>query len=210
MKYFETLPKLITTDYKNNAILLTNIMARAEIIPALLNNPLIFYSYDIQEGDSPEIIAHKYYGDSYRYWLVLFANQILDPQFEWPLTSQQFNIYLTDKYYSAANSNSTTVLSYTQGTIQEYRKTITTYDAASLETTSKTIIIDQSTYNTTQPTSITQSFSDGNSVTQTITKTPVSIYDYEIEKNESRRNIKLINSNYASDFEKQLTSLMRS
>jgi len=208
MKYFETLPKVITTDYRNNAILLTNIMARAEIIPALLNNPLIFYSYDIQDGDSPEVIAHKYYGDSYRYWLVLFANQILDPQFEWPLTSQQFELYLNDKYSAAANSS--TVLSYTQGTVQEYRKTIATYDPASLETTTRTIVIDVFTYNTTQTGTVTQSFSDGNYVTQTTTKTPVSIYDYEIEKNEAKRNIKLINSEYASDFEKQLTSLMGS
>ena len=208
MKYFETLPKVITTDYRNNALLLTNIMARAEIIPALLSNPLIFYSYDIQEGDSPEIIAHKYYGDSYRYWLVLFANQILDPQFEWPLTSQQFDLYLNDKYSAAANSS--TVLSYTQSTIQEYRKSITTYDPVSLETTTKTIVIDQSTYNTTQTGTVTQSFSDGTSVTQTTTKTAVSIYDYEIEKNEEKRNIKLINSDYASDFEKQFTSLMGS
>ena len=208
MKYFETLPKVITTDYRNNALLLTNIMARAEIIPALLSNPLIFYSYDIQEGDSPEIIAHKYYGDSYRYWLVLFANQILDPQFEWPLTSQQFDLYLNDKYSAAANSS--TVLSYTQSTIQEYRKSITTYDPVSLETTTKTIVIDQSTYDTTQTGTVTQSFSNGNYVTQTTTKTAVSIYDYEIEKNEEKRNIKLINSDYASDFEKQFTSLMGS
>jgi hypothetical protein len=183
-------------------------MARVEIIPSLLKNPLLFYNYDIQESDRPEIIADKYYNDSYRYWMVLYANQIFDAQSEWPLTSQQFDIYLNDKYGDAANANSSTVLSYTQSTIQEYTKTITTIDSVSSTTTSKTIIIDQNTYNTTLTGTTTQNFPDGSSVTQIVTTTPVNIYDYEVQQNEAKRNINLINKNYAPDFEKQLASLM--
>ena len=76
MLYFNSIPKILTPDVNGEGILLTNLMARSEIIPSLLNNPMMFYKYDIQEGDTPEIIADKYYGDSYRYWIVLFANQI--------------------------------------------------------------------------------------------------------------------------------------
>jgi len=206
MLYFKSFNKVISTDYKNNLILLTNLLQRVEVIPQLLSNPLIFYSYDIQEGDTPEIIANKYYGDPYRYWLVLFANQIMDPQWQWPLTSQQFSLYLNDKYSSVAGSN--TVLSYTQSTIYQYNKTITTTDSISSNTTSVTIVVDQPTYLLTQTGTTTQTFSDGNSVTETITKNPVSIYDYEISVNEAKRNIQLINKNYASDFEKQLQSLL--
>jgi len=206
MLYFKSFNKVISTDYKNNLILLTNLLQRVEVIPQLLSNPLIFYSYDIQEGDTPEIIANKYYGDPYRYWLVLFANQIMDPQWQWPLTSQQFSLYLNDKYSSVAGIN--TVLSYTQSTIYQYNKTITTTDSISSNTTSVTIVVDQPTYLLTQTGTTTQTFSDGNSVTETITKNPVSIYDYEISVNEAKRNIQLINKNYASDFEKQLQSLL--
>jgi hypothetical protein len=60
----------------------------------------LYYTYDIQEGDTPEIIAHKYYGDSYRYWIVLFANELLDPQWDWPMTYKMFEQYLADKYPS--------------------------------------------------------------------------------------------------------------
>ena len=134
MKYFNSFQKVITTDYNNNAILLTNLMQRVEVIPSLLQNPLVFYSYDVQESDTPEIIADKYYGDPYRYWLVLFANQITDPQWQWPLTSQQFSLYLNDKYSAAAGN--TSVLSYTQGTISQYNKTITTTDSITSNTTS--------------------------------------------------------------------------
>ena len=97
MLYFDTLPKVITLDPNNNPILVTNLLTRASILQNLLVNPQLFYSYDIQDGDTPEIVAAKYYGDSYRYWLVLFANQILDPQWQWPLSSQQFQAYINDK-----------------------------------------------------------------------------------------------------------------
>ncbi len=94
MLYFNTLPKILTNDNKNNAIVLTNLLARAELVQNLMTNPLMFYEYNIQDGDTPDIVASKYYGDSYRYWLVLFSNQILDPQWDWPLSSQQFTLYL--------------------------------------------------------------------------------------------------------------------
>ena len=77
MKYFNTLPQIITTNYNGGAIVLTNLLARANIVPENLKSPLLYYTYDIQEGDTPEIIAHKYYDNMYRYWIVLMVNQII-------------------------------------------------------------------------------------------------------------------------------------
>ena len=207
MLYFDTFPLVVASDYKNNAILLTNLMARVEIIPSLLRNPLLFYSYDLKESDRPDILAHKYYDDSNKYWMVLYANEIMDPLYDWPLTSQQFDAYLKNKYSAAAGGDAF-VLTYTTSTVQEYRKIITTYDSTSLETTIKTVVVDLTTYNSITTGSITQTFSSGASVTRTISKTPVSIYDYEIELNEAKQNIKLINSSYSNQLEKDLKTLM--
>jgi hypothetical protein len=139
--------------------------------------------------------------------MVLYANEIMDPLYDWPLTSQQFDAYLKDKYSQAAGGDAF-VLTYTTSTIQEYRKTITTYDSTSLQTTTKTVVVDLTTYNSTTTGSITQTFSSGASVTRTISKTPVSIYDYEIELNEAKQNIKLINSSYSNQLENDLKTLM--
>ena len=207
MLYFDTFPLVVASDYKNNAILLTNLMARVEIIPSLLRNPLLFYSYDLKESDRPDILAHKYYDDSNKYWMILYANEIMDPLYDWPLTSQQFDAYLKNKYSEAAGGDAF-VLTYTTSTVQEYRKTITTYDSTSLETTSKTVVVDLTTYNSITTGSITQTFSSGASVTRTISKTAVSIYDYEIELNEAKQNIKLINSSYSNQLENDLKTLM--
>ena len=207
MLYFDTFPLVVASDYKNNAILLTNLMARVDIIPSLLKNPLLFYSYDLQESDRPDILAHKYYDDSNKYWMVLYANEIMDPLYDWPLTSQQFDAYLKNKYSEAAGGDAF-VLSYTTSTVQEYRKIVTTYDSTSLETTIKTVVVDLTTYNSITAVSTTQTFSSGASVTRTLSKSAVSIYDYELELNEAKQSIKLINSAYSNQLEKDLKTLM--
>jgi len=210
MFYFNSFPKVITTDYKGNGILLTNIIKRVNIIPALISNPLLNYNYDLQEGDTPDIVAHKYYGDSYRYWLPLFANSIINPQWQWPMSSGVFDSYIQNKYAeAAAAANVASVLEYTQSTVYQYTKTIETIDGASLNVTKTTIVIDEPTYNSTNTGITTSTFPSGTTVSQTVTKNVVSIYDYELEQNESNRSINLINSIYTSQIESQFASLMK-
>lgn len=211
------MPKIATIDYVGNKIVLTNLMVRTEIIPSLLNNPLLFYSYDIQDGDTPEIIADKYYGDSYRYWIVLFANQIIDPQWNWPMNQNLFNDYILDKYKSStANSlnisantvTSSQVLAYTQSNIQNYVKTIITIDSSTNELTTSIYYIDSTAYALVQENTSTGAFSSGAQVTQTVSKYTETIYEYETRLNETNRNINLVNSSYVSQFESQFQSLL--
>ena len=210
MFYFNSFPKIITTDYNNNGIVLTNIIKRVNIIPSLLNNPLLNYSYDLQEGDTPDIVANKYYGDSYRYWLPLFSNNIINPQWQWPMSSGVFDSYIQNKYAdAAAAANVVSVLEYTQSTVYQYTKTIETIDGTTLNVTKTTIVIDQPTYDSTVPGITTSTFPGGATVSQTVTTNVVSIYDYELEQNESNRSINLINSIYTSQIESQFASLMK-
>jgi hypothetical protein len=217
MKYFETLPKIATIDYVGNKIVLTNLMIRSEIIPSLLNNTTLFYSYDIQDGDTPEMIANKYYGDPYRYWIVLFANNLIDPQWDWPMSQNLFGNYIIDKYTNAtANSlsipaNTVTikeVTAYTQSTIQNYIKSVSTFDSMSSESNTIIYLIDQAAYINVTPSTTVATFPDGTQGVKTITAYTQTIYDYEVEHNENNRNINLINSIYVPQFESQFKSLM--
>lgn len=211
------MPKIATIDYVGNKIVLTNLMIRTEIIPSLLNNPLLFYVYNIQDGDTPEIIADKYYGDPYRYWIVLFANEIIDPQWQWPMNQNLFNDYIIDKYKNdTANSlnisaNTVTpgqVLAYTQGNIENYVKTVITIDSSTNESNTSTYYIDSTAYNLVQENTITKGFSTGAEVTQIVKKYTETIYDYEVRQNELNRTINLVNSIYVSQFESQFQSLL--
>lgn len=198
MQYFKTLPKIIKTDDNSVSILMTNLMARASIIPELLKNPLVYYEYNIQEGDTPETIAYKYYGDSYRYWIVLFANQVLDPQWGWPMSNDVFEAYLLNKYGPEFQINSE---------IHHYEEIDTQYDSSTLTTTVNTTIIDEDTYDNLVTSTTSYSLPTGN-VTISVSKKAVNYYDYELEQNEKNRSIKLLNVNYVGTVESQLESLM--
>jgi hypothetical protein len=197
MQYFDTLPKIIKTDANRISVIMTDLMARCSIIPEILKNPMVYYDYDVQDGDTPEIVAYKYYGDSYRYWVVLFANQITDPQWDWPLSSNNFDAYIANKYQSFDP--------YSE--IHHYEKVITQYDASTQINTIKNIIIDKNTYDNLSFSIITYNLPTGN-VTITTEKSAVSFYDYELNLNESKRNIKILNSIYVEQLEKQFTELM--
>jgi hypothetical protein len=196
MQYFDTLPKIIKTS-DGVSIVMTDLMARCSIIPEILKNPLLYYDYDVQDGDTPEIVAYKYYGNSYRYWVVLFANEITDPQWDWPMSSTVFDEFIANKYQSF-NPYST---------IHHYEKNITQYDSNTQVTTVKNITIDENTYNSLNPGVVTYTLNTGD-VTVTTTKTAVTYYDYEVQLNESKRNIRLINANYVDQLEAQFQELM--
>ncbi len=197
MKYFEQLPKVLMTDKKGVSTLYTNLMARASIIKELLNNPVLFYSYDIQDGDTPEIVADKFYGDGYRFWLILFANEMLDPQWDWPLNSTNFNVYLDDKYQDFDP--------YT--TIYEYQKIVSIYDTATKTTTVEKFSVDENTYDSLLNSTNTYNFPSSSSVV-TISKNIKTYFEYEVENNERKRSIKLLKKEYATQIENELKSLM--
>jgi hypothetical protein len=198
MRYFQQLPKIVYTDPNTGIKSVTiDLLPRSSIIQTLLANPLLYYNYDVQEGDTPEIVADKYYGDSYRYWLILYANQMLDPQWSWPLSYAQFNVYMNDKY---SNTD-------VYATVYEYQKIVTKYDANSQATTTDTFVIDENDYNLLFPYNTTVNTITG-PVGIKVTKNAQSIYDYELQVNENKRNIQIINKLYANQIESEFKSLM--
>ena len=198
MQYFDTLPKIVQYDSKGTARIFTNLLARASVIPELLKNPALYYQYDIQDGDTPEIVAHKYYGDSYRYWIVLFVNEILDPQWGWPLSQKDFIAYINKKY-----NGSTSIYS----DAHHYEKILTQYDYGTNITTTNKVIVDEDTYNSIVPQTNNFSLPTGQ-VSITVGKSAISIYDYELDLNEQKRNIRLLNTAYTNQVEEEFKKLM--
>jgi hypothetical protein len=214
MYYFDTLPKIITPDQNGYPILMTNLLARAALVQELINNPMQFYEYAIQEGDTPEIVADKYYGDPFKYWIVLFSNQILDPIWEWPMPYESFLKYLDSKYATEAADAGQTPFEYTNTTVYEYKKIITTTEIYTGTETIKEVSITQSDYNTLSESTVTYDIpyppvANGTQCIVSTTKNIITLYDYEEDLNESKRQIKLLNEFYVSEMEEQLKLLMR-
>ena len=208
MQYFDTLPKIVVTNNDGISTIMTNLMTRASIIPSIFKNPLVYYGYDIQEGDTPEIIAHKYYDDSYRYWVVLFANQLLDPQWDWPIPYTDFQKYIESKYeYDSVTHNWNVLNPYE--TVHHYEKIITQVDGGTNTTTVNKVVVDEAGYADVEASLGTTSYHlPTGTVTITISGNIVNYYDYEFELNESKRSIKLLNQIYVDQLENELKKLM--
>lgn len=78
----------------------TNIFHRMGYIKDVLNNVSSYYLYEIQDGDTPEVLAEKVYGDAGAGWMIIYANNIVDPQWDWPVDDETFKNFIISKYGS--------------------------------------------------------------------------------------------------------------
>lgn len=202
-KYLDFFPKirydLTGTIYSTNFNTVTNILFRIGMVKEYLNNTSAYYEYVIVEGDKPEILAEKVYGDAQAHWIILLANDIVDPQYDWPLGYDEFNNYIIGKYGSVANAKTT---------IHHYEKVITRENSAADQTFTYryNIDYDEKANNVTVPYDTYLSLPDeqsyityeiaGKTVTESIFRNSVTNYDYEVDLNESKRNIKIIKAAY--------------
>ena len=97
--YFSNFP-LMGYDIKGDKSykLVVDILRRVKLRANLKNGMFIFDNYDVKEGETPETVAFKWFGDSEYHWVILMTNNITDRYYEWPLTQPQFQLHLEDKY----------------------------------------------------------------------------------------------------------------
>ena len=107
MSYFNQFP-LMAYDVKGdkNYKLLPNILKRVKLRSGLRSGAFLFDNYDVKDGERPEDIAFKLYGDAELHCVVLMTNNITDRYYQWPLSQPQFQEYITDKY-GAGNEDAT-------------------------------------------------------------------------------------------------------
>ena len=53
---------------------------------------------NIQDGDRPEMVAYKLYGNSSFHWVLLIFNEIINSYYGWPLSRQDFDNFVNNKY----------------------------------------------------------------------------------------------------------------
>ena len=97
--YFQNFP-LIPYDSVGNGQykLVTNLLKRVALRTKVRTNAVLFDTYNVQEGQTPEMIADKLYGDPNLHWIIMYVNNITDRYHQWPLTTPQFLAFLNDKY----------------------------------------------------------------------------------------------------------------
>ena len=97
--YFENFPVIpydSLGDYTTKDV--TNILRRVALRTNVRTNVLLYDTYDVREGETPESIADKLYDDSELHWVIMIVNNITDRYHGWPMNGAQFLQYLNDKY----------------------------------------------------------------------------------------------------------------
>ncbi len=99
MPYFSRFP-LMAYDMAGNQSykLLPDILRRVKLRSGLRSGAFIFDNYDVKDGERPEDIAFKWFGDAEYHWVILMTNNITDRYYQWPLSQPQFQEYMKDKY----------------------------------------------------------------------------------------------------------------
>ena len=93
---FPVIPYDSVGDYNFKEV--TNILRRVRLLAKVKTNIMLFDTYDVKEGETPEMIADKLSDDPELHWVVLMVNDITDRYHDWPMDSGQFQDYLNDKY----------------------------------------------------------------------------------------------------------------
>ena len=98
MSYFERFP-LYAYDLEDtqNQTLITDILRRVNLKSNVAANTLVFDEYNVQDGEQPDIVARKYYGDSELHWIIVTVNNITS-RYDWPLDQVALSEFVNDKY----------------------------------------------------------------------------------------------------------------
>ena len=148
----------------------TNILRRVVARARTKSDRALFDTYDVKEGETPEMIAHKLYGDSELHWVVLMMNDVVDRYHQWPMSRRQFLAHLNDKYTNVDG-------------IHHYEISQSSGDT--------TIKINIGTDNTDYPSA-----------------TAITNREYEQERQDSIRKIKLLDPAFVDQFVDQFEELM--
>ena len=180
--YFRPFPKIKYDLKKNNLPLLwTNVTARYKIRDRLKDRVAIYYDYVVQDSDRPDLIAFKYYNDETLDWLIYLVNDIIDPYYDWPLTQDSFNKYMTTLYGSVANA---------KATVYEYRKLLNKqsvlFDGTIIP--ERYVVVDKNIY-------------DG---TATDMRREIDAYEFYDEQNNEKRKIRILDKRFVTDIKSEV------
>ena len=187
MAYFQELPNILhpsllpSRNKIESTIVVKNIFKRAKLRTDLDQAITGFNYYTIKEGIRPDMVAQELYDNPELDWVVLISNNITNIRNQWPLTHNDLQEYMVDKYGSEANVSG--IHHYeTRKIVDEYNRIII---PAGLEVDANF------------------SFKYKNHSNSIVTVNPVSAitnYQYEVRLNDQKRRIRILKPAYLSAF----------
>tara|TARA_S200000501_G_scaffold77383_1_gene69215 strand:- start:392 stop:1057 length:666 start_codon:yes stop_codon:yes gene_type:complete len=184
MAYFDEFPDILLPSFANDRnsssdfVRSKNLFKRAKIRDDFFSTATVFDLYSIIGDDRPDNVAQKLYGDSDLDWVVLLSNNIINVRDEWPMSQYDLERYLDNKYS------------------QEQLSEIHHYETKEVKTDFGMLLLQEGLW---VDANYTFKFTDEDEV-KTLSGanilTSVSTYQFEIQKNDSKRNIYALRPNF--------------
>jgi hypothetical protein len=169
--YFNAFPEIIYDGEGNGEFtIVTNLLKRVALREKVRTNTLLYDTYDVKEGESPESLAHRLYGSTEYHWVVMYVNNIVDRYHDWPMTTPQFLDYVNETYSNVSG-------------IHHYE-------------------ITQSSGSTKVKINI------GDDNTDYPSATPITNLEFEQERQDKLRQIRLLDPSYLTQFVNEYVALM--
>lgn len=265
-KYFDKFPLV-----NYNGVVAKNILSRVNFTDDSKRDIYSNFDYTISDGNSrPDILSNNYYNSPYYDWLIYISNNIIDPYYDYYISSQDLNGVIIAKYGSILEANRKILYYRNNWSPDDSVLTPSLYDSIDIsykkyykpllnnsnqvtgyirhkedwiQSTNKIIELTLSSieglkiddvyyYGTItnideENSIITVHHITGdfvinsevlkiNIILENISTeeasfwTPVTAYDYEVEKNELKKYINVIKSSYLPDIENKFSELMKS
>ena len=187
-EYVSRLPDAKISDY----IRVKNLFKKGYLKEDIFQDLTLFTKYKVQGNERPDNVAYKIYNDPSLDWIVLLSNNIINIQTEWPMDQYELDRYLLDKYESYEKLNE----------IHHY-ETIEIKNSTGVIMVEEGLTVD-SDFSVTFYDWMIDSLETKSGITN-----PVTNYEYEMKKEDEKRNIFLLKPDYVHVVKDDITSIMR-
>ena len=191
MSYFRELPDIeyqspfADSNSSQNYVRAKNLFRRVKLRDDLQNVFTLFNKYQIPEGARPDIVAEEVYGRADYDWVVLMTAGIVNVRDEWPLSNRDLYRYAENIYGTQLNA-------------------VHHYETTEVKDSNGRLILPAGKV-------VDSNFTIPKPDDYTATLNPVigiSNYEYETAKNEEKRSVYLLRSDYLQQYLNDMRTIM--
>ena len=96
--YFKDFPNILYPVRSDQLQQAKDLLIRLGFSQSNKDQSSTYTDYIVEEGQTPENISQQVYGDTQYHWVILLINDLLDPQYSFPLRSRSLEDYIDKKY----------------------------------------------------------------------------------------------------------------
>jgi hypothetical protein len=230
MDFFSRFPQIVIQS-NDKPIIITDFLRRVSLSDKFRINTVVLGDYLVKDGETPEMVSNTFYGKPEYHWIILMVNDITNPREEWPILDVKVtdlvylkydfkievpagNVYNVNDIITSDNDGKF-IVTKVVGNVIHMRSQV----GKILLTTSNTLnnvteeIENLTMITITDPEEDVHHYYDtelGYIVDENFSNNtiPVSNYTYEIEKNDEKRTIKILDSSYVESVANEFTDLI--